>query len=382
MSKFFLVVPPGIEDQTFKELKLLLPTSQINLEHGPGDEALELEGDLELLYKLNLWLRTPNRILMRLDSFYANHFAELEKKAKKIPWENFLDGKSSIQIRTTCKKSKLYHSDAVSQRIHQSIETRIGARVKLVKTSVDEDQQTNVQLIVVRLVNDRVTVSLDSSGLPLYQRGYRQEINIAPLRENLAAALLLSSGWTHERPLIDPFCGSGTIPIEASLMARQIPPAYQRSFAFENWDNFNKSLLSQLRIQAKELSKSGPGAFIQASDRDAGAIQISANNAHRAGSSEWIELKQQAVSAIEPPQTNGWIITNPPYGGRVSSGTDLRNLYAQLGNVLRKKFISWEILFLTNDAELARQTRLNLQPGIQFSNGGIPVKAYYGKITS
>jgi len=168
----------------------------------------------------------------------------------------------------------------------------------------------------------------------LHRRGYRLASAKAPLRETLAAGMLLASGWDGTSPLLDPFCGSGTIAIEAALLAKRIAPGHTRRFAFMDWQNYEESIWKALlaKSSASELVTIPP---IQASDRDAGAIDMARANAERAGVSQLIEFSQRAVSAIEPART-GWVITNPPYGQRISSNKDLRNLYAQLGNVLRK----------------------------------------------
>ncbi len=224
MPKIFLVVPPGVEEITKSEINKISPALFRSI-HDFGE--LELECNWEELAKLNMMLRTPNRILLRLATFQTTKFSELVSKTRRIEWEKYLTPNSKIQIRTTCHKSKLYHSDAVSQRIHSAIETKLGARIQLVKGEIDEDHISSIQLIIVRLLNDQVTISIDSSGLPLHQRGYRKSSGKAPLRENLGAAMILASGWTPEFPLIDPFCGSGTIPIEAALIAGNIPPGLE-----------------------------------------------------------------------------------------------------------------------------------------------------------
>jgi putative N6-adenine-specific DNA methylase len=372
MAKIFLVVPPGIEEITIKEIQLLPPDQFPSMK---DVSQLEFNCSLEEMVKLNLALRTPNRILIRMAVFHSTQFADLVKKTRKLEWENYLDPNSNIQIRTTCRKSKLYHSAAVSQRIHNAIELRLGRSVQLVKGELIGEQPSNLQLIIVRIVDDEVTISIDSSGNPLHQRGYRKASGKAPLRENLAAAMLLASGWLPQFPLIDPFCGSGTIPIEAALISSNKLPGLARNFAFENWPaakNINFQLLknqftSQIRVVQKNIC---------GSDRDEGAVRISSENSKRAGFEDQILWSHQAVSAIIPDRANGWIITNPPYGQRISSNKDLRNLYAQFGNILRGSFIGWKVVFLCSDQSLANQTRLNPSPLISFANGGIQVTAY------
>lgn len=373
MAKVFLVVPPGIEEITLQEIRNLESDQFPSLKN---TSQLEFNCSWDELAKLNMALRTPNRILVRLAVFHTTQFSDLVKKTRKLEWENYLSPKSKIQIRTTCRKSKLYHSAAVSQRVHNAIELRLGQPIQLVKGELSEEQSADTQLIIVRLLDDEVTISIDSSGDALHRRGYRLATGKAPLRENLAAALILASGWTPNYQLIDPFCGSGTIPIEAALISSHTAPGLHRNFAFENWPatrNVNiQHLRKQFTSQIQPVQKN-----IYGSDRDEGAIRISSENCKRAGVAGLINWSHQAVSAITPNKTNGWIITNPPYGLRVSSNKDLRNLYAQFGNILRSKFVGWKAVFLCSDQSLVHQTRLNPSQLISFSNGGIQIGAYF-----
>ncbi|MCX6064133.1 MAG: hypothetical protein NT121_00005 [Chloroflexi bacterium] len=234
------------------------------------------------------------------------------------------------------------------------------------------------QLIVVRVVSDQVLVSMDSSGELLYKRGYRQAIAKAPLRETLAAAMLLASGWDGSSPLLDPFCGSGTIPIEAAMITLGIPPGINRKFAFMNWpgyaaDRFQAVLADIAPQPARELPIFG-------SDRDAGAIKMAGENAARAGVEEAIHFDCQAVSAVTPPSGQGWVVTNPPYGLRISEGKDLRNLYAQIGNVLRTHCRGWNVAILASDIVLLGHTGLRLDTTFSMINGGVNVHLGRGKV--
>jgi putative N6-adenine-specific DNA methylase len=210
-------------------------------------------------------------------------------------------------------------------------------------------------------------------------RGCREIVSKAPLRENLAASLLLASDWTPELPLIDPFCGSGTIPIEAALIAKNHPPGLYRDFAFENWPEFNQSTWQNMRREYTQ-NPTNITTRIQGSDRNIGSIEIARKNAEKAGVNHFIDWKNQSISDVKPFDQPGWIITNPPYGLRISSNKDIRNLYAQFGNVLRQKFQGWNVLFLCNNINLANQTKLKPKSLLSFSNGGINVQAFYAKV--
>jgi putative N6-adenine-specific DNA methylase len=185
--------------------------------------------------------------------------------------------------------------------------------------------------------------------------------------------MLLSSSWTPDHPLIDPFCGSGTIPIEAALIARNIAPGLKRRFAFMDWPRFDRAAWQNLLTQANEAILPTAPASIQGSDRDAGAIEASRANAERAGVLDDIEFTRRAVSAIEPIG-RGWIVTNPPYGQRVSDDKDVRNLYAQFGKVARAEAAGWHIAMLAGSDELAQATKLPFGPAVRVNNGGLRVR--------
>jgi putative N6-adenine-specific DNA methylase len=191
--------------------------------------------------------------------------------------------------------------------------------------------------------------------------------------------MLFAARWNGVSPLIDPFCGSGTIPIEAALFARKIPPGYQRIFAFMNWPNFNKNLWDTVHNYNHESEKRAEPRII-GSDRDAGAIRAARANAERAGISEAIEFACQAISSIEPPAGPGWVVTNPPYGKRLSSNTDLRNLYAQMGKTLRSKCPGWRVAILCDSIQLARATGLKFDETIPTVNGGLKIKIFIGHV--
>jgi putative N6-adenine-specific DNA methylase len=229
------------------------------------------------------------------------------------------------------------------------------------------------QLIVVRLADNLCTISIDSSGALLHRRGYRLATTKAPLRETLASAMVMASGWDTISPFLDPFCGSGTIPIEAALLARRVPAGYTRRFAFMDWPNFDSKLWDKLLADAGKAIVSDIPKII-ASDRDAGAIQASQANAERAGVADCIEFSGKAISAIDPPPSPGWVVTNPPYGVRLSKTNDLRNLYAQLGKVLRTKCPGWHVTIICDSIQLIRSTGLEFDKGISIMNGGLKVR--------
>ena len=240
----------------------------------------------------------------------------------------------------------------------------------------DEDEEAAApgQLFVVRFLHDVCTVSADSSGDLLHRRGYRQAVAKAPLRETLAAAMLLGAGWKGDVPLADPMCGSGTIPIEAARLARRIAPGRDRRFAFLDWPETDLAdWKSQVdRAREGELPRSPVG--IMGADRDSGAIDAAIANAERAGVRADLDLRVQAISALAADDARGLIISNPPYGARVGERDRLRNLYAQLGNVVRQKRPDWTLALLLADRQLEAQVGLPFRDVFETRNGGIPVR--------
>jgi putative N6-adenine-specific DNA methylase len=366
----FAVCQPGLERLVADELRSLGIANP-----RPVLGGVEFSGFLTHLYRVNLWSRTTERVLLRLREFRAETFRELHHKAARTAWEEFLTPGCDVSIRSTCRKSRLIHSGGVTERILSGISDRLGKPSTLITTD-EENKSARPNFIVVRLVDDHCLISLDTSGALLHFRGYRQATAKAPLRETLAAALILASGWRPDRSLLDPFCGSGTIPIEAALIARQSAPGRKRSFAFMDWRKFDQAEWNALLDQADGTLLPHAPASIQGSDRDAGAIEASCANADRAGVLDDIEFTQRAVSAIEPLGV-GHVITNPPYGVRVGGAEahgDVRNLYAQFGKVLRAKCAKWHVALLAEDVQTERSTGLKFGPPLMLSNGGLKVR--------
>jgi putative N6-adenine-specific DNA methylase len=368
----FAVAAPGLVPLVKRELEALARSYPL----APGDTeagGVEFRADQAGLHAANLHLRVASRVVVRLGSFHAAGFAELERHARRLPWADFVAPGRPIAFRVTSRKSRLYHQDAVGQRLLAVAATAVSIPSA---TAADDGAQE----FVVRLFRDRCTISADASGALLHRRGYRLATGKAPLRETLAAAILAEIGWNGGQPLIDPLCGSGTIPIEAALIARRIPPALGRAFACHAWPGFDADVWRQVLERAQEGIVARAPAPILGSDRDAGAVEAAAANAVRAGVAEDIEWTRAAISAVRPPPGPGWIVTNPPYGVRVGERRRLRDLFAQLGNVARRCCPGWGVAFLSAHAELERQTGLDPTPLFATENGGIPVRLVQGRI--
>jgi len=374
----FAICAPGLEPLVYDELTEL----SIACEPIPG--GVSWRGSSSTIALANLWSRIATRIVVRIGSFRARTFFELERHAKKIEWERYATAGSAIRFRVTCRKSKLYHSDAVAQRLQEAVARRIGGDIVVAEAADDESEgESSDQLFIVRFDRDVCTVSVDTSGALLHRRGYRKAIAKAPLRETLAAAMLRGANWMGRTPLVDPLCGSGTIAIEAALIARRIPPGLDRSFAFLGWPSAETDRWNELITHARaQVLKASP-VRIAGSDRDAGAIEAARSNAERAGVTEDVVLTVQSVSAATALAGGpGALITNPPYGERLGDTEGIRNLYAQIGNVARKNFGGWTFGMLSPDASLDAQTKLKLDERFKTTNGGIPVRFVAGVVSS
>jgi putative N6-adenine-specific DNA methylase len=372
----FAATAPGLEPIAAGELR------RLGIAGAAEDGGVFWEGGLPDLYAASLHLRTASRVLVRAAAFRARSFHELERHADRVPWERFVPTGGAVRLRVTSRKSRLYHEGAIAERLLRAVERRVGAVDAGGERDRDGDAEAEAeaQLFVVRFVRDAATISADASGALLHRRGYRQALAKAPLRETLAAAMLLASGWREDAPLLDPMCGSGTIPIEAALLARRIPPGLAgrdrapRDFAFLRWPGFDAERWAETVERARDAILPAATAPIVASDRDAGAVEAARANAARAGVEGDVELLARPLSALEAPAAPGWLVTNPPYGLRVGESAPLRNLYAALGRVARGRLRGWTVALLSADRAMERQTGLRLTEALRTRNGGIPVR--------
>ncbi len=303
-NDLFATTAPGLESIALGELK------RLGLKGKAEVGGVSYRGDQETIFATNLWLRTASRVLVRLAQFHASTFHELERRANRVPWAEFVPVNGTVRVRVTCRKSRLYHSDAVAERILGAIARVAPGTVQVESESSaadDADQEletandarTPAQLFVVRIVDDQCEISADTSGELLHRRGYRQEIGKAPLRETLAAAILLASGWRPSESLMDPLCGSGTIPIEAALLARGIAPGLTRRFAFMEWQMFEKERWEKVLGQARDAAVTNRVALeISGADRDKGAIEAATRNAKRAGVADDIRFVVRTLSVV------------------------------------------------------------------------------------
>ncbi|MGB3718364.1 MAG: RNA methyltransferase [Proteobacteria bacterium] len=358
--EIFLVATPGLENALCDEVR-----AKGFAEAKPIVGGVTVKGNWREVWRANLELRGASRVLARIASFRALHLAQLDKRARKVPWEQFLRRDIPFRVEAACKSSRIYHSGAAKQRIERAIREELGA-----PASPDAEV-----CIKARIEDDLCTIAIDTSGEPLHKRGYKGAVSKAPMRETLAALFLQECGFNGREPVLDPMCGSGTFVIEAAEIAAGLKPGRLRRFAFEQLTTFDEAAWQELR-QSGAVNK--PAVRFYGSDKDAGAIAMSQANATRAGVSDFTEFRRLLLTEIEPPSgPPGLVIVNPPYGERIGEKERLKALYRSLGQTLLSRFSGWRVGLVTSDASLAQVTGLPfLPPGPPVSHGGIRIRLF------
>lgn len=309
------------------------------------DGRVTFEGDAEAICRSNVFLRTAERVLLLVGRFRATTFDELFEGVKALPWEEYLPKDAKFWVKKASSiKSKLFSSSDIQSIVKKAIVERL-------KREYDVEwfpEDGAAYPIRVFLLKDEVMVTLDTSGESLHKRGYRTMTSKAPLTETLAAALLMLTPWKADRIFVDPFCGSGTFPIEAAMMAANIAPGMNREFVAEQWTNLiERKLWYDTVEEAEELVDTSVAVDIQGYDIDGEVVKAARENAKRAGVAEMIHFQERPVSELRHPKKYGFIVTNPPYGERLEDKKDLPQLYAQIGEAY-KNLDSWSMYLITS----------------------------------
>ncbi|MFN2305943.1 MAG: class I SAM-dependent RNA methyltransferase [Paracoccaceae bacterium] len=355
--EIFLIAPPGLESVLAEEAR---EAGFAGAKAVPGGVAFE--GDWPDVWRANLTLRGATRVLVRVGSFMAFHLAQLDKRSRKVAWASLLNRDIPVKVDATSHKSKIYHAGAAQERI---------------ETALKADGFTigDGQSLKVRIDDNRVTLSLDTSGESLHKRGHKEAVGKAPMRETLAALFLRQAGYSGQEPVLDPMCGSGTFPIEAAEIARGLLPGRSRRFAFEDLPSFHAAQWKRMKgdggLRDTDLRFHG-------SDRDQGAVQMAQANAARAGVDDLMQFACHSFSGVTRPDgAPGLVIINPPYGGRIGQKHMLYGLHTALGEVLRERFKGWRVGIITSEPGLAKVTGLRFLPdGPLVPHGGLKVRLY------
>lgn len=339
MGKFDLIATAtfGLEAVVARQIKELGYTD-VRVENS----RVIFKGDEEAICRGNLWLRSADRLFIRMGEFKALTFEELFEKTKALPWADILPRNACFPVEGKSIKSKLFSVPDCQAIVKKAIVEELKERYKQSWFEEDGPRYT----IEVGLLKDIATLTIDSSGPGLHKRGYRRYSGGAPLKETLAAAMVKLSFWNRDRLLLDPFCGSGTIPIEAAMIGLNMAPGLKRSFDSENWPLIPKRLWEQARDQAKEAIDRSVDFRILGSDIDGDILRTARQNARLAGVEDYIAFQTLAVSEISSKKKYGCIISNPPYGERLGDLKEVESIYRQMGQTF-EKLDTWSIYVLT-----------------------------------
>lgn len=335
----------------------LVATSAMGLESIVADEVKELgfqtntengkiyfEGDETAIAKTNMWLRVADRVRIIVGEFTATTFDDLFEQTKSLPWEQYLPVDAKFPVAGKSVKSTLYSTPDCQAIVKKAIVERL-------KTAYNRigflDETGPLFKLEVSILKDKVTLTIDSSGAGLHKRGYRVGQGDAPLKETMAAALVKLTRWNPDRPFVDPFCGSGTIAIEAAMIGQQIAPGYNRDFSSEEWPWMDQGIWDRIREEAEDIAKYDQPLDITGFDVDPRMIKIAQQNAVEAGFMDLIRFEQRDVNDLTVEGLNGVLVGNPPYGERLGEIEEAEELARVIGHIM-DRYPSWSVYMLSS----------------------------------
>ena len=358
----------GLEQVLAAELVKIGATEDLQIHR----RAVSFTGDLALLYKANLHCRTAIRVLKPIKTFKAFSADEVYEEIKKIDWEEYLDLKKKFSIDSVVYSETFSHSKFVAYRVKDGIADYFTEKYgKRPSVSIENPDI----MLNIHIAQNTCTISLDSSGESLHKRGYRVSQNEAPLNEALAAGLIMLTGWNGNCDFVDPMCGSGTLLIEAAMIALNIPPGiYRKEFAFEKWNDFDEELFDEIyndQSDEREFKYK-----IYGSDISPKAIKIAESNVKSAALSKYIELKVCPIQSLEPPAEKGIVVINPPYGERIMSD-DIYSLYSAIGERLKHYFMGYDAWIISSHKECL--FKIGLKPSVKIKMLNASLECEYHK---
>jgi putative N6-adenine-specific DNA methylase len=371
---FFAPCPRGLEAVLSAELEQLGAQGVTDL---PG--GVSFTGPFALCYAVNLHSRIASRVLWRVFHGVYRDEHDIFQAAQALPWQTWFPAHRTIKVKVSAQQCPLRSLDFVTLRIKDAICDRFRAA-----TGVRPDVATRQPDIRIDafLNRQRATLYLDTSGEALFKRGLRTTVTEAPVRENLAAGILRLVGWTAQQPLLDPMCGSGTFLLEAALIARNIPPGLGRRFAFEKLGNFDSRQWQALCETGRTQQMPKAPCAIYGSDIHGAAIQAARTNLKAAGLVDTVALKQADLLDVKPPAGEGMLVTNPPYGVRLSDKEQLAAFYPRLGDSLKRNFAGWRAYLFTADLRLPKLIGLAASRRTPLFNGSLECRLFEFKIVS
>ncbi len=356
----------GLESVVAEEVKRLGYTD-VKVENG----KVMFWADISAIARANLWLRTADRVRVKIGEFRATTFDELFEQTKALPWADWIPLNGNFPVEGKSVKSTLFSISDCQAIVKKAV-------VESMKKVYKQEWFTEdgpLYKIEVALLKDIATLTIDTSGSGLHKRGYRERIGAAPLKETMAAALILLSRWKPDRVLIDPFCGSGTIPIEAALIGQNIAPGMNREFASESWPVIPKAAWREARAETHDLAQYDRKLEIVGTDIDEEVLKVARQNAIEAGVDEQIHFQRMAVSELRSKKKYGYIISNPPYGERLSERKEVEQLYRQMGQVFRA-LDTWSYYIITSDEQFETFFGKTASKKRKLYNGNIKIDYY------
>lgn len=356
----------GVEALVAKELK------QLGYENVKVDNGkVTFTGDVSAICRANLWLRTADRVKLVVGQFKAETFDELFEKMKALPWEDYIPINGEFPVIGRSVKSKLFSVSDCQAIVKKAIVESLKKKYRI-NWFTENGPFYRVEVV---LHKDIATLSIDTSGDALHKRGYRALSSTAPLKETLASALILLTNWTNDKPFVDPFCGSGTIPIEAALIGKNIAPGFMRSFASEQWPIIPGKMWRLAREEAEDLAKYEANLDILGSDIDHRMVELAKQNAMQAGVLDAIHFKQMQVTDFRTSKEYGVLVGNPPYGERIGERKKVEQMYKQMGKLFSEVIPTWSVYILTANENFEKLYGKKATKNRKLYNGNI--KTYY-----
>ena len=372
--QFFATCPRGLEALLADELLV-----QRALKIVVTDGGVSFEGNLETMYRVNLHSRIATRIMSRVGQGSYTTEEDIYKATFKLNWPSWFKVNQTIRVKVTGVKCPLKSLDFVTLRIKDAVCDRFREEGALRPSVSVRDPDVRIHAY---LTQDQYQLYLDTSGAPLYQRGFRDVSVIAPLRENLAAGIIMLSGWIPGTPFLDPMCGSGTFLIEAAMMAVNQPPGMKRTFGFQKLTSFDEGLWKKIESEAMKKMKLIEFLDIYGSDMDLRAVRVARHNLKVAGLEEVAKVMQSDFIKLEPPTSEGTLVTNPPYGQRIGEDEDLKEVYPVWAKHMKESFGGWNTYFLTADLEMPKDMRLKPSKKTPLYNGALECRLFEIKMVA
>lgn len=372
--KFFATCPRGLEALLEEEL-----LAQHALKIVATDGGVSFEGNLETMYRVNLHSRIATRIMSRVGQGHYSTEEDIYKATFKLHWPSWFKVNQTIRVKVTGVKCPLKSLDFVTLRIKDAVCDRFREEGALRPSVSVRDPDVRIHAY---LTENQYQLYLDTSGAPLYQRGFRDVSVIAPLRENLAAGIIMLSSWVPGTPFLDPMCGSGTFLIEAAMMAVNQPPGMKRTFGFQKLTSFDENLWKKIETEAIHNMKPIEFLDIYGSDIDLRSVRVARHNLKVAGLEEAAKVMQSDFIKLEPPASEGTLVTNPPYGQRIGEDEDLKEVYPVWAKHMKESFGGWDTYFLTADLEMPKDMRLKPTKKTPLYNGALECRLFEIKMVS